>query len=130
MTSAASKSIEATRLPKPPALLARTSIRSDDGSRPVSKRPTIGALSSSRARTFALSCGARQPQKQPCRPGEIYCLPCRAPKRPALSMTEYIPRTNSRGMLRGICPTCERLIYRAVNLASVDQMRGDLEVSY
>jgi hypothetical protein len=73
---------------------------------------------------------AREPRKQPCRPGEFYCLPCRAPKRPALEMTEYIPRTNSRGMLRGICPTCEKLIHRAVNLATIDRVRGGAEVAF
>src|SRR5438105_11717296 len=58
---------------------------------------------------------ARQPAKQPCRTGEFYCLRCRAPKRPALDMADYIPRTATRGMLRGLCPTCERFIYRAAS---------------
>ncbi len=47
---------------------------------------------------------AREPIKQRCQPGEFYCLGCRAPKRPALDMADYHPRTPVRGSLSGICP--------------------------
>lgn len=73
---------------------------------------------------------AREPIKQKCRPGEFYCLRCRAPRRPALDMAEYRPRTPSRGLLCGICPTCDRMIYRAVNLDSIELMRGGLDVAF
>jgi hypothetical protein len=73
---------------------------------------------------------ARQPTKQKCRPGEFYCLSCRAPKRPALDMAEYLPRTSARGLLSGISPTCDRMIYRAVQLASIEQMRGGLDITF
>jgi excisionase family DNA binding protein len=36
---------------------------------------------------------ARQPVKQSCQPGEFFCLSCRAPKRPAGDMADYLPRT-------------------------------------
>src|SRR5579862_9201811 len=35
----------------------------------------------------------RTRNKQPCKPGEIYCVRCRAPKRPALDMADYEPIT-------------------------------------
>jgi excisionase family DNA binding protein len=73
---------------------------------------------------------ARAPIKQRCRPGEFYCLKCRTPKRPALDMAEYLPRTPSRGHLRGICPICDRMIYRTVNRASIEQMRGGLDITF
>jgi hypothetical protein len=73
---------------------------------------------------------AREPIKQKCRPGEFYCLSCRGPRRPALDMAEYRPRTASRGLLCGICPTCDRLIYRAVHRASIEQMRGGLDITF
>jgi hypothetical protein len=71
---------------------------------------------------------AREPIKQKCRPGEFYCLSCRAPKRPAFDIAQYTPMTPSRGLLSGFCPTCERPIYRAVSLAAIDQKFG-LEVA-
>ncbi len=55
---------------------------------------------------------AQQPRKQPCRPGEIYCVGCRAPKWPAGDMVERISKTPTTVLLRGICPTCGRLIHR------------------
>src|ERR1019366_10108899 len=64
---------------------------------------------------------AREPEKHPCRPGEFYCLRCRVPRRPAGDMADYIPKTGSRGLLRGICPTCETLIHRAVSLGTLAQ---------
>ena len=73
---------------------------------------------------------ARQPAKQPCRPAEFYCLRCRAPKQPALDMADYIPRTATRGMLRGLCPTCERLIYRAASLATIEKSSDGLDVAF
>ena len=50
----------------------------------------------------------RESAKQPCLPGHIYCLPCRAPKAPAGNMAEFVPVTDTTGNLRGICPDCDR----------------------
>jgi hypothetical protein len=72
---------------------------------------------------------AREPIKQRCQPGEFYCLGCRAPKRPALDMADYCPRTALRGLLSGICPSCGRMIYRAATLAKLDQVTGGLDVT-
>jgi hypothetical protein len=72
---------------------------------------------------------ARKRKKQTCRPGEFYCLRCKAPRRPAGDMAEYIPRTRSRGLLRGICPTCETLVHRAVSLGTIVQTAGGLDVA-
>src|SRR5580700_3012894 len=41
----------------------------------------------------------RQPRKQPLRPGEMYCLRCRAPKRPAGDMADLVPRSVTTGDL-------------------------------
>jgi excisionase family DNA binding protein len=73
---------------------------------------------------------AREPVKQPCRPGEFYCLRCKAPRRPAGDMADYIPKTASRGLLRGICPSCDRLIHRAVSLHTVEQKASGLTVTF
>jgi hypothetical protein len=34
------------------------------------------------------------------------------------------------GSLCGICPDCGRLIYRRVNLAKIDAVRGELEITF
>src|SRR4051794_40028535 len=33
----------------------------------------------------------RSNSKQPCRPGEIYCVRCRAPRAPAGDIADYVP---------------------------------------
>ena len=82
------------------------------------------------AKTFARFLKAREPVKQPCRPGEFYCLRCKAPKRPAGDMADYIPKSATRGLLRGICPICDRLIHRAVSLVTIEQKAGGLIVTF
>jgi len=72
----------------------------------------------------------RQRAKQSCGPGRIYCIACRAPKVPAGKMADCIPIGHRSGNLRGICPDCDRLIYRRVNLAKIDAVRGDLEITF
>jgi hypothetical protein len=68
--------------------------------------------------------------KQPCGPGRIYCLPCRAPKVPALRMAECVTSGDTTGTLRGICPDCGRMIHRRLNLLKLDAVRGDLDVTF
>lgn len=71
----------------------------------------------------------RLKNKRRCQPGEMYCVRCRAPRTPAGDMAEYRASTARLGILIGICPECECLMYRRVNPAKLDQVRGRLEVS-
>jgi hypothetical protein len=71
----------------------------------------------------------RQKRKRECGPGRIYCLACRAPKIPGLNMVECTP-TGVAASLCGICPDCGRLMYRHVNLSSLDAIRGELEITF
>jgi hypothetical protein len=73
---------------------------------------------------------ARTGSKKPLKVGEMYCLKCRSPKRPAGAMADYIPLGEVSGNLRGICPTCDKLIYRRVSLAKLDAVRGGLDVAF
>jgi Homeodomain-like domain len=72
----------------------------------------------------------RQKAKQSCGPGRIFCIACRVPKVPAGKMAECIPTGPRAGNLRGICPDCERLIYRRINLTKIDAVRGELEITF
>jgi hypothetical protein len=44
-------------------------------------------------------------------------------------MAEYEPQTATLGSLVAICPVCESLMYRRVNPANLEQVRGNLEVA-
>jgi hypothetical protein len=72
----------------------------------------------------------RQRGKQSCGPGRIYCIACREPKVPAGNMADCITTSPSAGNLCGICPDCDRLMYRRVNLSKIDAVRGDLEIKF
>jgi hypothetical protein len=72
----------------------------------------------------------RAKHKQTCKPGELYCVRCRAPKPPAGDMAEYSPITEKFGNLSGICPDCETFMNRHVSLAKIEQIRGKMEISF
>ena len=71
----------------------------------------------------------RKKNKQTCKPGEIYCVRCRAPKAPAADMAEYQRVTETLGNLIGICPDCGLMMNRRVNLSKLEKIRGRLDIT-
>jgi hypothetical protein len=88
-------------------------------------RPTL--IRGQDARRFLAERRART--KQACGPGRIYCLPCRAPKVPAEKIADCVQTGETTGSLQGICPDCNRMIYRRINPKKLDAVRGDLDIS-
>jgi hypothetical protein len=72
----------------------------------------------------------RVKNKQTCKPGELYCVRCRAPKSPAGDMAEYFLITEKFGNLVGICPDCDALMNRRVSLAKIGQVRGRMDITF
>ena len=72
----------------------------------------------------------RAKNKQPCKPGELYCVRCRCPKSPAGDMAEYSPITEKFGNLIAICPDCDALMNRRVSLAKIGKIRGKVDISF
>lgn len=70
----------------------------------------------------------RTKNRQSCAAGEIYCMRCRVPRVPAGGMADYEPKTPTLGNLIGICPQCEALMYRRINLTRLHEIRGVLEI--
>lgn len=70
----------------------------------------------------------RQSGKRPCKPGEIYCLRCREPRRPADDIVHYRPLNPDRGDLVGNCSACAAALYRRTSLVTLAQAAGDLQV--
>ncbi len=67
--------------------------------------------------------------KRPCGPGELYCFGCKAPRRPAGSMADYIPGAGSAGTVKGICPTCDRMMSQRVNADRLARFVAELDVT-
>lgn len=72
----------------------------------------------------------RQSRKRPCAPGEMFCVRCRAPRKPAGNIADYIPLTVTYGNLEGICAECNTMMYRRASLARLTQFRGELEITF
>jgi hypothetical protein len=70
----------------------------------------------------------RQHARHRCRPGQFYCLRCKAPKEPASRKADYVPITSTSGNLKGRCPDCGSLICRRVSLHKLTASAGNLEV--
>ena len=70
----------------------------------------------------------RRDRKRPTGPGRIFCLACRAPKVPAGGMVDFQPMANGSGNLAGLCPDCDRLIYRRVSERSLESVCAGLDV--
>jgi hypothetical protein len=90
------------------------------------KRPTM--MLGAEASAFLQARRARN--KRTCKPGQIYCLRCRAPKCPAGDMAEYIPINENVGNLRAICPDCDSFMHRCASKSKLGQVLGKLDVTF
>lgn len=72
----------------------------------------------------------RAKNKRPCKPGEIYCVRCHAPKLPAGNMAEYEPITEKFGKLVAICPDCNTMMNRNVSMAKIGEFQGKMDISF
>ena len=81
------------------------------------------------AQLAAFLSAKRQKNRQRCAPGQIYCVRCRSPQEPAGTMAEYRGQSDTLGMLIGICPRCNGLMYRRVNIKMLEAVKGKLEVT-
>jgi excisionase family DNA binding protein len=58
--------------------------------------------------------GRRLAKKRKCGLGELYCLKCRAPRKPVAELIEHRPMASGRTRIVGMCSTCETLMHRFV----------------
>jgi hypothetical protein len=70
----------------------------------------------------------RDAAKTKCGPGELYCLGCKAPRRPAGSIAEYTPTMPTTGSMSAICPACDRIMIQRVGIIRLAQFKAELEV--
>lgn len=67
---------------------------------------------------------------QPCLPGQLFCVRCRAPKSPAAGMVEYRPLNDKIGVLCAICPECSCMMHRCISTAKLGKIRGEMGISF
>ena len=54
----------------------------------------------------------RSLNRRHCPPGTLYCLKCRAPRRPAYGLVDFVPLSAGSGNFRAFCEVCGTLMYR------------------
>jgi hypothetical protein len=69
-------------------------------------------------------------RRQPCGPGRIYCLKCRAPKTPAFGEVEYEAENKNLGSLVGLCPDCATIIRRRTSVRNMRSAAANLTVRF
>jgi excisionase family DNA binding protein len=72
---------------------------------------------------------ARKRSRMKCKPDECYCVKCRAPRRPAGDMAEFVRLTDTTGNLRGICPDCGSLMHKRIRCDAIEPLRAVLDVT-
>jgi Helix-turn-helix domain len=70
----------------------------------------------------------REARRQPCLVGQMFCLKCRKPQEPAGRMADFVASSATSGALVGICPACNRLMYRRVSVARLSEVADALDV--
>jgi excisionase family DNA binding protein len=53
-------------------------------------------------------------RRQTCPPGTMFCMRCRAPRRPPVGLVELVGVRSATLNLRGLCPTCTAVMHRRV----------------
>lgn len=74
-----------------------------------------------------LSSQAEQ-KKTPLGPDQLYCLSCRAGKRPAGLMADFVTDGTGRGRLTGLCPDCESFCNRFAREDQIQALAPNLTV--
>jgi hypothetical protein len=96
------------------------------GLRPIDERRPILILGTTLS---GFLYARRKHNRQRCRPGQFYCMRCRAPKNSAARRAEYLPITSIFGNLRGTCSDCSTRMYRRVSLQKIPLLAGVLQVA-
>lgn len=70
----------------------------------------------------------RQVHRRQCLPHEMYCLRCRAARRPAEGMADYQSVTPATGRIIGLCPVCMTTMNRFVSNRNLGEIRASLDL--
>lgn len=71
----------------------------------------------------------RQSRKRRCGINKLFCLRCRAPRRPAGNMVDYVPVSVRSGRLVAMCPDCDSMMNRYVSRTGLARIHGTFDVS-
>jgi hypothetical protein len=67
-------------------------------------------------------------RKQPSPKGHFYCFRCRASRRPAMGMVDYVQLTPVSGNLKALCAECGTLMHRRTRWADIGAIMPGIAV--
>ena len=70
----------------------------------------------------------RQKKKRKCKSYEIYCMRCKASKRPAGNMVD-LEFNGATRCLVGLCPDCSGVMNKFIKESDLEKVREELDVS-
>ena len=73
---------------------------------------------------------ARAKPRQPLGPGELYCTPCKKPRRPRGNRVIIKARSATAVTFNGACSDCGRPMFRPVRISEIEHKLGGCRVSY
>ena len=80
---------------------------------------------------IAFLCERKARSQRSCKPGEAWPrLRCREPRRFAGDEARYEPLRGDAGRIAGYCATCNCRMNRGVNRHHVEQVRGDVHITF
>lgn len=71
----------------------------------------------------------RNKNKQKCQPDEIYCVRCKSKQHLEKDLVEYEAINDSTGRLIAICPACECMINKYINLRGLELIQDKLGIT-
>jgi len=72
----------------------------------------------------------RNKNKRTCQPGELYCFRCRAPKKPAADMADYMPLTDFVGNLIALCTDCDSIMNRRISVSKLALFQREMDITF
>lgn len=60
---------------------------------------------------------------------EMYCFTCKAHRKPFGALVDYIPITDTRGRLMGLCGVCEGSLHRFASKAELGKFDGIYDIA-
>jgi hypothetical protein len=69
-------------------------------------------------------------RKQPSPKGHFYCFRCRAARRPAMAMVDYLAITAISGNLKALCEECGTLMHRRARRADLEGVMPGIAVQF
>lgn len=70
----------------------------------------------------------RAAQRRPCGAGKLYCLPCRAPRKPDGDIAEFNAIGQGAGNLSAICDVCGGIMNRRIRVEGISVEFPGIEV--